>query len=72
MEYAFREHNDNIHRDIKRFFCQPCGQIFSKTCTLNFHIESKHPDPNMSFQEWSCEIDIVLPKLVLNSLKKIL
>ena len=24
--------------------------------TLSFHIEIKHPDPNMPFPEWSCEI----------------
>ena len=38
------------------FSCQPCGQIFRKKCTLSFHIEIKHPDPNMPFPEWSCEI----------------
>ena len=48
--------NDNIHQDIKRFSCHPCGQIFWKKCTLNFHMEIKHPDHNMAFPEWSCEI----------------
>ena len=24
--------------------------------TLSFHIKIKHPDPNMPFPEWSCEI----------------
>ena len=51
-----RQHNDNIHQDIKRFSCQPCGQLFRKKWTLSFHIEIKHPDPNMSFPEWSFEI----------------
>ena len=48
--------NDNIHQDIKGFSCQPCGQIFRKKCTLSFHIEIKHPDPNMPVPDWSCEI----------------
>ena len=38
-----REHNGNIHQSIRR-------------CTMSFHIEIKHPDPNMPFPEWSCEI----------------
>ena len=51
-----RKHNYNIHQDIKRVFCQPCGQIFRKKCMLIFHIEIKHPDSSMPFPEWSCEI----------------
>jgi hypothetical protein len=27
-----------------------------KKCTLSFHIEIKHPDHNMPFPEWSCDI----------------
>ena len=51
-----RLHNGNIHQSIKRFSCQPCGQIFRKKCTMSFHIEIKQPDTNMPFPEWSCEI----------------
>ena len=43
-------------KTLKRFSCQPCCQIFGKKCTLSFHIEIKHPDPNMPFPEWSFEI----------------
>ena len=42
------KHDDNIHKDIKRFSCQPCGQIFRQKCMLSFHIEIKHPDPNLT------------------------
>ena len=38
-----RHHNGNIHQSIRR-------------CTMSFHIEIKHPDPNLPFPEWSCEI----------------
>ena len=51
-----RQHNDNIHQDIKRFSCQPCGQIFRKKSTLSFHIGIKQPSTNMPFPEWSCKI----------------
>ena len=31
-------------------------ESLGKKCTLSFYIEIKHPDPNIPFPEWSCEI----------------
>ena len=51
-----RQHIDNILQYNQRFSCPPWGQILRKKCTLSFHSDIKHPDPNMPFPEWSCEI----------------
>ena len=55
-KYDLRQHRYDIHQNIKRFSSQPCGQIFWEKYPLGFHIEIKHPDHNMPFLEWSCDI----------------
>jgi hypothetical protein len=55
-KWNLRQHNDNIHQDVKRFSSQPSGQILREKCTLSIDIEIKHPDPNIPFPERSCEM----------------
>ena len=55
-KYNLGQQIENVHYDIKIISCKPCGQSFKKKCKLSFHIEIKHPDFNMHFPEWSCEI----------------